>query len=152
MRKKLVADLQVVAAESLSQEWRELLDAATKAREGAYAPYSRFLVGAAVRAASARAAGSRVYAGSNVENAAYGLTVCAERVAIWKAISEGDRKLMALAVVTETGTTPCGSCLQVMAEFATDMPILIADTQGRAWLTTLREVLPYAFPHTSIQK
>lgn len=142
-----MADPQVVTVESLSQEWRELLDAAARAREGAYAPYSRFPVGAAVRAAS-----GRVYAGSNVENAAFGLTVCAERVAIWKAISEGERKLAALAVITETGTTPCGSCLQVMAEFASDMPILVADTQGRAWLTTLREVLPYPFPHTSIQK
>jgi cytidine deaminase len=143
-----VANPQVVTVESLPQEWRELLDAATRAREKAYAPYSRFPVGAAVRAAS-----GRVFAGSNIENAAFGLTVCAERVAIWKAISEGERRLAALAVVTDTGTMPCGSCLQVMTEFATeDMPILIADPQGRAWLTTLREILPYPFPHTSIQK
>lgn len=147
MRKNPVTDPQVVAVESLPQEWRELLDAAARAREGAYAPYSRFPVGAAVRAAS-----GRVYAGSNIENAAFGLTVCAERVAIWKAVSEGERKLTALAVITGTGATPCGSCLQVMVEFAADLPILIADTQGRAWLTTLREVLPHPFPRASIQK
>ena len=144
-----MASPEVVSVATLSPEWRELFQAALEARQQAYAPYSHFPVGAAVRMA-APTGGSRVYAGSNVENSAYGLTVCAERVAIWKAVSEGERTLTALAVVTDTGTTPCGACLQVIAEFAGDVPILIADGQGCAWLTTLRELLPHPFPRATI--
>ena len=92
-----------------------------------------------------RTVDGRIYTGANIENAAYGLTVCAERVAIWKAVSEGHRRLAALALVTETGSSPCGSCRQVMAEFARELPVLIADTDGHAWLTSLAELLPLAF-------
>jgi cytidine deaminase len=121
------------------------VDAAADARQGAYAPYSQFAVGAAVRVAS-----GRVYTGSNIENAASGLTVCAERVAIWKAVSSGERDLQALAVVTETGATPCGACRQVMAEFAEDLEVVIADTAGRAWRTSLAELLPHAFREANL--
>lgn len=124
--------------------WHTLLKAATEARESAYAPYSKFLVGAAVRAGS-----GRIYAGANVENASSGMTVCAERVAIWKAVSEGERQLEALALVTEPGATPCGACRQVMVEFVADLPILVADTAGHAWLTSLAALLPDAFPRVS---
>lgn len=134
-----------VAVESLSPEWRELLDAAREARESAYAPYSHFAVGAAVRTAS-----GRIYTGSNIENGVFGLTVCAERVAIWKAVSAGDRELRALAVITETGSTPCGSCRQVMAEFAEELPVVVADTAGHAWRTSLAELLPGAFPRANL--
>lgn len=134
-----------VALDELAPEWGALVDAAADARQGAYAPYSQFAVGAAVRVAS-----GRVYTGSNIENAASGLTVCAERVAIWKAVSSGERDLQALAVVTETGATPCGACRQVMAEFAEDLEVVIADTAGRAWRTSLAELLPHAFREANL--
>ncbi|OGO05583.1 MAG: cytidine deaminase [Chloroflexi bacterium RBG_13_56_8] len=131
--------------DAFSPEWRELIDAASKARGNAYAPYSRFPVGAAVRAAS-----GRIYAGCNVENASFGLTVCAERVAIWKAVSEGERDLQALAVVTEDGSAPCGACRQVMSEFVKDMPIAVADVTGHVRLTSLAELFPYPFSPISL--
>jgi cytidine deaminase len=133
-----------VAPESLDEGWRSLLDAATAARALAHAPYSRFLVGAALRAGS-----GRVYTGANVENASSGLTVCAERVAVWKAVSEGERRIEALALITGPGATPCGACRQVLAEFEADLPILVADAAGHAWLTTLDALLPDAFPRVS---
>jgi cytidine deaminase len=136
---------EIVSSESLPDEWQELLGAALEARERAYAPYSRFYVGAAVRAGS-----GGVYTGCNIENASFGLTVCAERVAIWKAISSGERELKALVVVTSTGATPCGACRQVMAEFGADMPILVADIQGLVWSTSLQALLPSAFPYVSL--
>lgn len=110
-------------------------------REQAYAPYSGFKVGAAVRTAT-----GRVFYGCNVENASYGLTVCAERVAIWKAVSHGERQIVALAVVSETGAMPCGACRQVMIEFAREMPVLVADTRGRATITSIEALLPEPFP------
>ena len=129
-----------VRVDTLSADWQELLAAATAARAAAYVPYSRFAVGAAVRTGD-----GRIFSGANIENAAYGLTACAERVAIWKAVSEGHQDLAALALVTETGSSPCGSCRQVMGEFARELPVLIADTAGNAWLTSLAELLPLSF-------
>jgi cytidine deaminase len=134
-----------IPVEELGSEWRQLVAAATEARHTAYAPYSHFAVGAAVRVAS-----GRIYTGSNIENAAWGLTVCAERVAIWKAVSAGERDLKALVVVTETGATPCGPCRQVMAEFAGELPVVVADTSGHAWRTSLTELLPHAFPRANL--
>ncbi|MHB0858460.1 MAG: cytidine deaminase [Anaerolineae bacterium] len=132
-------------ASDLPSEWQPLLDAALEARSHAYAPYSRFPVGAAVEGTS-----GRVYRGCNVENVSTGLTVCAERVAIWNAVSAGETALRALVVVTEPGSTPCGACRQVMQEFAQDLPVLVADTDGHAWLTSLAELLPDAFPCTEL--
>ena len=130
-----------ICASALDAAWRALLAAATEARERAYAPYSRFAVGAAVRTGS-----GRIYSGANVENASSGMTVCAERVAVWKAVSEGEHDLEALALITESGATPCGACRQVLVEFEADLPILVADTKGNAWMTSLSALLPDAFP------
>lgn len=117
-----------------------LIAAARRAREHAYAPYSGYAVGAAVRTRS-----GRVFTGCNVENASYGATVCAERVALWKAVSEGERDFEAIAVVTLNGGSPCGLCRQVMAEFAPDMRVIVADIHGNARVTTVHELLPDRF-------
>lgn len=106
------------------QELEMLLKKATEAMGHAYAPYSRYAVGAAVLGSS-----GRVYAGCNVENASYSLTICAERAAIFKAISEGEKDLEALVVITSNGGTPCGACRQVFLEFARpEAPVLVAST------------------------
>jgi cytidine deaminase len=121
----------------------ELVALAAQARRHAYAPYSHFAVGAALLAKS-----GRVYTGANVENASYGLSVCAERVAVWKAVAEGERAFTAIAVVTENGVSPCGACRQVLAEFAGDpqsLRLIVADAQGRRRTYTLAELLPEAF-------
>ncbi len=118
----------------------KLIASAAAARERAYAPYSNFKVGAALKGKS-----GRVYAGCNVENAAYGASMCAERTAIFKAVSEGEREFEAIAVVTENGASPCGSCRQVMMEFAPNMAVIIADTQGQVRFTTVRDLLPDGF-------
>lgn len=118
----------------------QLIEQAAAARGMAYAPYSHFPVGAALLARS-----GKIYLGCNVENSSYGLGVCAERVAIWKAISEGDREFEALAVVTDIGGSPCGACRQVMAEFAPHMPVFIADTTGAYTTLNVDGLLPLAF-------
>jgi cytidine deaminase len=119
----------------------ELVKAAMAAREKAYAPYSRFAVGAAVRGAS-----GRIYSGCNIENASYGLTICAERVAIFKAVSEGEKRLAALAVAADTAApaSPCGACRQVMAEFGINT-VVMCNTKGERLTVTLAELLPHAF-------
>jgi cytidine deaminase len=126
-----------------------LVDAARGARKNAYAPYSRYAVGAAVLAAS-----GKVYTGGNVENASYGLTVCAERVAVWAAAAAGEREIVALAVATPNGATPCGACRQVLVEFAPagdqseDMVVLIVGKHEYETLYLQRDLLPHAFrPH-----
>ena len=120
---------------------QELIEAACQARQWAYAPYSHYAVGAAVLTAS-----GRIYDGVNVENAAYPTSICAERVAVFKAVSEGERKFVAVALVTDNGGTPCGSCRQVLSEFGQDTLVLLADTQGRLLSETLlSDLLPGAF-------
>lgn len=120
---------------------RMLADRALEARRWAYAPYSRYAVGAALLAAS-----GRVYDGCNVENAAYPSTICAERVAAVKAVSEGERDFTAIAVATANGGTPCGSCRQFLAEFGVDVAVLIVDGQGQiVKTTTLADLLPDSF-------
>lgn len=129
-----------------SPSWKDLLEAAWTAREHAHAPYSGFRVGAAL--AWRRRGSLWVEAGCNVENAAYPLTVCAERNAIGAAVAKGlrDGSLVALAVVTEAEalTPPCGGCRQVMVEFAADLPVLLANRHTRA-LHSLAGLLPHAF-------
>jgi cytidine deaminase len=120
--------------------YNSLIAKAMKAREQAYAPYSHFTVGAALLGKS-----GRVYTGCNVENASYGLSICAERAAVFKAVSEGERDFKAIAVVTEKGVTPCGACRQVLMEFGEDMQVIVANESGEYRVLTLRELLPEAF-------
>lgn len=119
-----------------------LIAAARQARENAHAPFSNFRVGAAVRAKS-----GRIYAGCNVETASYGLTCCAERVAIFKAISEGERGFDAIAIVTDadTLTPPCGACRQVIWEFCGDVPVILADLAGNSEQIRSSDLLPRPF-------
>lgn len=118
----------------------QLIDLARQAREYAYAPYSRFKVGAALLTAS-----GRIYTGCNIENVAFSPSVCAERTAIFKAVSEGEREFLAIAIVTQNGIPPCGVCRQVMTEFAPNITIVIANLEGDYHITTLSELLPNAF-------
>ncbi len=120
---------------------QELLNAALSARERAYAPYSKFLVGAAVLAKS-----GKIYTGCNIENASYGLTVCAERNALFSAVGAGEREFTALCVVgdTEAPISPCGACRQVMAEFKVPC-IILANLRRDVKEYTLEELLPYGF-------
>lgn len=117
-----------------------LIAEARKARERAYAPYSCYRVGAALLGRS-----GRIYTGCNVENASYPLSLCAERAAVAKAISEGEQEFLAIAVVTENGGTPCGACRQVLREFGEDIVVLIADVHGNRYQTTIRDLLPQSF-------
>jgi cytidine deaminase len=119
-----------------------LIAAARTAREYAHAPFSNFRVGAAVRAKS-----GRVFTGCNVENASYGLTLCAERVAIFKAISEGERGFDAIAVVTDTEalTPPCGACRQILWEFCGDAEVILSNLSGKSERYRMSELLPKAF-------
>jgi cytidine deaminase len=121
-------------------ESEELIAAARQVRQKAYAPYSGFGVGAALRTRS-----GRVFTGCNVENASYGLTICAERVAVGKAVSEGERDFEAIAVVSRGAATPCGACRQVLAEFNLELSIILADPEGNSRTFRLSELLPEAF-------
>jgi len=124
-----------------NEERQALINLANEARKLAYAPYSNYPVGAALRTKS-----GRVYTGVNVENAAYPQTMCAERVAIFKAVSEGETEFDAIAVVTNNGGSPCGGCRQVMAEFGLDIIVLFADGDGNLKKEmTVSELLPEAF-------
>jgi cytidine deaminase len=119
-----------------------LIAAARAARENAHAPYSNFRVGAALRAKS-----GRIFGGCNVENSTYGLTVCAERVAIWKAISEGERGFDAIAVVTDTDrlTPPCGACRQLLWEFCGDADVVMANLKGKVEVIKMSALFPSPF-------
>jgi cytidine deaminase len=118
-----------------------LVAAACEVRTSAYAPYSNYRVGAAVLLE-----GNRIVTGVNVENAAYGLTICAEQAAITLAVSQGWRRVLAVAVCTDNSGSPCGACRQVIMEFAPeDIPILLSDDQGNVRRTTLYTLLPEHF-------
>ena len=126
----------------LSDDLRaQLVEAAREARRWAYAPYSHYAVGAALMTTS-----GKIYDGVNVENAAYPTCICAERVAVFKAVSEGELNFAAIAVVTSNGGTPCGSCRQVLAEFGVETVVIIADANGRVVSEgTVADLLPGAF-------
>lgn len=128
-------------------DYDQLISAARQARESAYAPFSDFRVGAAVRATS-----GRIFGGCNVENATYGLTVCAERVAIFKAISEGERGFDAIAVVTDTDslTPPCGACRQIIWEFCGDVPVILANLKGKTESIPMRTLFPKPFDASNL--
>lgn len=119
----------------------DLAQRAAQARAWAYAPYSRYHVGAALLTAS-----GKVYDGVNVENAAYPATICAERAAVVKAVSEGERDFVAIAVASSNGGSPCGTCRQVLAEFSLPAQVLIVDSDGRVLRrTTVADLLPDSF-------
>jgi len=125
-----------------------LIQRAVEAREWAYAPYSGYAVGAAVLTES-----GKIYDGVNVENAVYPLTICAERVAIFKAVSQGETAFQAIAVATKNGGTPCGSCRQVMAEFGMDTIVLLVDSDGELVAEhTLSDLLPEAFSDADLKQ
>ncbi len=124
-----------------NEERQSLIDLANKVRGNAYVPYSKYRVGAALRTKN-----GRVFTGVNVENAAYPTTMCAERTAVFKAVSEGEREFDVIAVVTDNGGSPCGSCRQVLAEFGLDIIVLIADGNGKLnYEMSVSELLPEAF-------
>ncbi len=126
----------------MQENEKKLIEAATNARDNAYAPYSNFKVGAAVEADD-----DNIYIGCNVESASYGLTVCAERVAIWKGISRGEKKFSRIAVVVDTEelTPPCGVCRQIIWEFCGDVPVILANLHGKTETVMMSELLPRAF-------
>ena len=126
-----------------------LISAASRARENAHAPYSQFRVGAALRANS-----GRIFTGCNIENSSFGLTVCAERVAVFKALSEGERRFDAIAVVADTErlTPPCGACRQILWEFCRDAEVVLANLSGQITMRRVPDLLPDAFDASFIEK
>lgn len=121
---------------------KKLIKEAKRAREMAYAPYSKFKVGAAVLADN-----NNIFTGCNVENVSYGLTICAERIAISKAISEGCKKIKAIAVIADTKepVSPCGACRQFIMEFNPDTLVIMGTLDRKIHTTTIKELLPYNF-------
>ena len=119
-----------------------LIAAALAARENAFAPYSKFRVGAAIEDT-----GGRIHTGCNVENATYGLTVCAERVAVFKAVSEGVRKFRRVAIAADTDrlTPPCGACRQILWEFCGDIEIVLVNPRGKTETHRLKDLFPKPF-------
>jgi len=131
-----------------NEERQSLINLANEARQRAYVPYSNYPVGVALRTKS-----GRVFTGVNVENAAYPTTMCAERTAVFSAVTAGEREFEVIAVVTDNGGSPCGSCRQVLAEFGLDTIVLIADGKGNlVQETTVKELLPGAFTPEHLKK
>jgi cytidine deaminase len=129
-----------------SDEEQSLINLANDARKHSYAPYSHYRVGAALKTKS-----GRIYTGVNVESAAYPTAICAERVAVFKAVADGEREFDTIAVVTENGGSPCGSCRQVLAEFGLDTTVLIANGSGKlVEQTTVADLLPGGFTPDSL--
>ncbi|MGD0224433.1 MAG: cytidine deaminase [Terriglobia bacterium] len=125
----------------------ELIARAAEVRENACAAYSNYKVGAALQGS-----GGKVYTGCNVENSTYGLTVCAERVALWKALSEGERKFTQIVVVTssEPPASPCGACRQLLWEYCGDIEVILANLQGFRKTLRLSEIFPRPFDQSSL--
>jgi cytidine deaminase len=135
-------------SETLGPGDEELVRVATLARQRAYAPYSKYKVGAAIRSKR-----NKVHTGANVENASYGLTICAERAAVFAAVGSGDVAFDAIAIVVdgEKLANPCGACRQVLAEFAPDMRVILANVGGGRRATTLSTLLPEPFLPESLR-
>ncbi|HXN22069.1 MAG TPA: cytidine deaminase [Candidatus Dormibacteraeota bacterium] len=134
-------------SEPAANDQSRLIAAARAARENAHAAYSHFRVGAALRATS-----GRIFGGCNVENATYGLTVCAERVAIFKALSEGERGFEVIAVVTDADrlTPPCGACRQIIWEFCGDVEVILANLEGNIETHRMSALLPKPFDSSNL--
>ena len=133
----------------IASDLQKLIERAADARNCALARYSNFCVGAALEAE-----GGEIYTGCNVESAAYEQTICAERVAIWKALSEGERRFTRLAVVVDTErlTPPCGACRQVIWEFCGDIPVILANTRGDTETLQMRDLLPRPFDSNFLEE
>jgi cytidine deaminase len=130
------------------QEKQDLVNLANTARQRAYVPYSNYPVGSSLRTKT-----GRIFTGVNVENAAYPQTMCAERIAIFKAVSEGEKEFEVITVVTNNGGSPCGGCRQVMAEFGLDTIVILADGEGHiVEETTVKKLLPGAFTPEHLKK
>ncbi len=130
------------------EQHQELIQTANRVRANAYAPYSKYSVGAALLTTS-----GKIFTGVNVENASYPLTMCAERSAVFSAVTSGEREFIAIAVATDNGGTPCGSCRQVLSEFGLDIQVLIVDgNENVVQTTTVRELLPGAFSGGDLPK
>jgi cytidine deaminase len=125
---------------------KKLIEAAKKVRKNAHAIYSNYKVGAAVLTID-----NSIITGCNVESSSYGLTCCAERVALFSAVANGHNKFKALAVITEDGGTPCGACRQVIWDLCGNIPVYIADENGNIEETTSKELLPNAFDDSSLK-
>lgn len=125
-----------------TEEIERLVAAARAARDCSLSPFSSFCVGAAIETED-----GKIYTGCNIESASFGLTVCAERVAIWKALSEGERRFTRLAVVVDTDplTPPCGTCRQIIWEFCRDVTVILANLRGKVETVEMRDLLPRAF-------
>jgi cytidine deaminase len=125
-----------------SMENKKLIQEAKKARGNAYAPYSKFKVGAALLTKK-----GKVYTGANVENSSYGLSMCAERVALFGAVSSGEKEFSKLVIVADTKKpiTPCGACRQILLEFCDDLEIISATVKGKVKRFTLKELYPFPF-------
>ena len=121
-------------------QWDRLLKQAIEARNYAYAPYSHYQVGAALLAGD-----GKIYQGCNVENAAYGPSMCAERVAVFKAVAAGCQDFEAIAIATTNGGMPCGVCRQVLREFAPNLKIIVGNLEGNYQVLTLSDLLPHSF-------
>ena len=127
---------------TVKEEFKKLIKEAEKARNRAYTPYSKFKVGAAVLCDD-----GKIFTGCNIENASFGMSVCAERVAIFKAVSEGSTKFEAIAVIGDTDKpcSPCGACRQVISEFGEDIPLIMANLKGDVKIKKIGDLLPEAF-------
>ena len=132
---------------ALGNVYQQLIDSATKVRKNAYAPYSKFFAGSAVLGQS-----GAIYTGCNVENSSYGLTNCAERTAIFKAIAAGEKKLKAISVVSDVPDfdAPCGACRQVIYEFGKDIDVIMSNLSGKDKTEKITSLLPYAFGPESL--
>jgi cytidine deaminase len=132
----------------IKEDYKQLIELANEARRRAYVPYSNYAVGAALRTRT-----GRVFTGVNIENAAYPTTICAERVAVFKAVSEGEKEFEVIALVTDNGGSPCGSCRQVLAEFGLETVVLIADGKNKLLkITSVNDLLPEAFQPQHLKK
>ncbi len=127
---------------TVKEEFKKLIKEAEKARNRAYTPYSKFKVGAAVLCDD-----GKIFTGCNIENASFGMSICAERVAIFKAVSEGSTKFEAIAVIGDTDKpcSPCGACRQVISEFGEDIPLIMANLKGDVKIKKIGDLLPEAF-------
>ena len=127
--------------------WETLYQHAIHAMQYSYSPYSKYKVGAALLTTR-----GNIYQGCNIENVGFSASVCAERTAVFKAISSGEKEFVAIAIATVNGGAPCGICRQVLREFAPDITIIFGDTQGDYQVCTLKEMLPYSFGPENLPK